>query len=910
MQMRYPSDQRAQSARVLVAISFHFDFTRLGFLGEVLRSLSEFAVAAIEVVVLTNVADAETIAPLQRLCHETLGDLCQIRSYADLANPWDLTWRHKAIISDEFIDRDHGDFTHFIYLEGDIRLTFANFCYWLEFRDLLRPAGLLPAFVRMEYRAAVGGYAASDAFWPIYVPAQSYLRINDMFLVNMPNPYNPFYLLDRELAREYVSSPSFDQGKSIDVGRWGISERAAMGLCLENVPIPFQSRYVVPISARTGKTPPFAWTLHIPNNYASNPRSPLGKVRMDSLFVGVNEAVTIDRWGVREHGEPPHLGGIKLEFDAMAAGAAPESQNLFYLVTDHDTMVYLDQQTSHLKHAPLGIAPLNLVLQTVGSQARVWTVLEEGSELRQLHFSSHDGTVNPELGRSAPDCGILPIADLVFGVRIGEHYLSASVDGLIHNDRPHCQRWEHYRFLRADSIRGLSLLRRYSWLSHDDRRILCLADQPLFLERSSPWESSALAATLAPGAIEFRRRLVFGPARLPLVSREQVITTGPSDDSRPPPHLEIRATPGGAYRFSRFAPLVHYRLAGGNAAYECLRLSLTSLVGHGGYRGAISIACDRPEESLFSYLPEELHSRVTLARISAADAAAEDGGLDPALQGRHQPILLAAPDVIFDANIVDLLIDSMLEGRGRVSVAGECAVGRGLRHFPEAPSEAGRQAMQAYLAGLGRDQAAGDRRAIQLNLTLPGPMSGEELDRLARLARCVPRHGTIIEIGAASSRSSWVLAANADPSVTVYCIEQWSEGAGEESPQSLTTFRANLAAFANVIALSGRNPGDFVGWQREIDLLVENTGKSDPARFGSLSFWRRLLRPEGVVCGRLPGGRADEVLTDVADLARNAGAELERTGNLWSFKPRSASGTGISDLRTQSPESSSGRETH
>ena len=885
--MRHPSDHGAESARILVAISFHFDFTRLGFLGEVLRSLSEFPVAAIEVVVLTNVADAETIAPLRRLCLETLGDLCTIRTEVDLASPWDLTWRHKAIISDEFIERNHGDFTHFIYLEGDIRFTFANFCYWLEFRDLLRPAGLLPAFVRMEYREAVGGYTASDAFWRVYVPAQPYLRIDDMFLVNMPNPYNPFYLLDRELAREYVTSPSFDQGKSIEVARWGISERAAMGLCLENVPIPFQSRYVVPVSARTGKTPAYAWTLHIPSNYASNPRSPLGKVRMESLFAGAAEAVAIDRWGVKEHDEPPHLASIELELDAMPEGSAPESHDLFHMVTDHDTIVYLDLGTWHLRHAPLGIAPLNLVLETVGSQARIWAVLDEGLELRELHFPSHDGTVNPQLGRSAPNCEILPIADLVFGLRIGERYLSASVDGLVSNDRPHCQRWEHYRFLRADTLRGLSLMRRYSWLSHDDRRILCLADQPLFLERSSPWESSALAGTLAPGAIEFRRGLAFGPVRLPVVSRGQVITIGQSDDSRPPPHLEIRVAPGGAHRFSRFAPLVHYRLGGDDTAYECLRLSLTSLTGHGGYLGPISIACDRPAESVLAYLPQELRSRVTFARISAADAAAEDAGLDPALQDRHQPILLAAPDVIFDASILDLLIDCILEGRTRISTVSQCAVERGLRHFPEAPSEVGRQAMQAYLAALGRDQAADDRRAIRLNPGLSGPMSGEELDHLARLAQRVPRHGTIVEIGAALGQSSWVLAANADPSVTIYCIEDWAERGGEESERSLPTFRANLAPFANVIALSGRNPVDFVGWQREIDLLVENTGASDPVLRGSLSFWRRILRPQGVVCGRLSGESADEALTEVADLAGNAGAELARTGNLWSFKPRS-----------------------
>ena len=58
----------------------------------------------------------------------------------------------------------------------------------------------------------------------------------------------------------------------------------------------------------------------------------------------------------------------------------------------------------------------------------------------------------------------------------------------------------------------------------------------------------------------------------------------------------------------------------------------------------------------------------------------------------------------------------------------------------------------------------------------------------------------------------------------------------------------------------------------------------------------------------LPADAPKALLAEV--LPANRMEELERTGNLWSFKPRSASGTGISDLRTQSPGPSSGRETH
>jgi hypothetical protein len=158
-----------------------------------------------------------------------------------------------------------------------------------EYREILRSSGLLPAFVRVEYSAALGGFVAADAFWPVYVPVQSHIRLGDTVLVNMPDPYNPFFILDVELATEYVRSRSFEREGSRALCSWGVRERAAMGLCLENVPPPFQTRYMVPVSRRTVTTPAFARVRHLPNNYANDPRSPLGKVRVDELFAGVQD---------------------------------------------------------------------------------------------------------------------------------------------------------------------------------------------------------------------------------------------------------------------------------------------------------------------------------------------------------------------------------------------------------------------------------------------------------------------------------------------------------------------------------------------------------------------------------------------------------------------------------------------
>ena len=83
--------------------------------------------------------EADELAILRQLCLEVLPNTgSQIRCHDDLADPWSLTWCHKAIISSEFIANNDGRYSHFVYLEGDIRLSLTNFCYWIEFRQLLR----------------------------------------------------------------------------------------------------------------------------------------------------------------------------------------------------------------------------------------------------------------------------------------------------------------------------------------------------------------------------------------------------------------------------------------------------------------------------------------------------------------------------------------------------------------------------------------------------------------------------------------------------------------------------------------------------------------------------------------------------------------------------------------------------
>jgi hypothetical protein len=102
----------------------------------------------------------------------------------------------------------------------------------------------------------------------------------------------------------------------------------------------------------------------------------------------------------------------------------------------------------------------------------------------------------------------------------------------------------------------MAVLRGYSWLSHSDRRIVSLADQPIDFGRGAPAESSALAATLAPGALELRRDFVFGPARIRLADRSRsfLIERSEHGEGAPPTRVHIVDASGATHSLSRYNP--------------------------------------------------------------------------------------------------------------------------------------------------------------------------------------------------------------------------------------------------------------------------------------------------------------------------------------------------------------------
>jgi hypothetical protein len=231
---------------------------------------------------------------------------------------------------------------------------------------------------------------------------------------------------------------------------------------------------------------------------------------------------------------------------------------------------------------------------------------------------------------------------------------------------------------------------------------------------------------------------------------------------------------------------VHYRLSGNDKVYEAFQRSLTSLTRQGRYRGAISIACDRQAAELRPYIPDELGARIT-ARQIATENGAPDAGLEQALRDRHQPILLAPPDAIFEVDILDLLIDGLLQGRRVLTLGDAAPASATARESPPDPA-------------------------------LPGPLGQAELMQLTLLAERVPARGCIVETGTASARTSHLLASAARAGTALYCLDDWDDVA-------LASFQGTLAAFPHAIALPGRNPRDFLGWQREVICWSRTAGR-------------------------------------------------------------------------------------
>jgi hypothetical protein len=133
------------------------------------------------------------------------------------------------------------------------------------------------------------------------------------------------------------------------------------------------------------------------------------------------------------------------------------SQNYYHLVSHHDTILCADLSSKHIRHAPFGIAPWNLVFELVGDRGRLMmTGVEVPPPGCQMSFAEPGGEFRLNADGTAFDCQIESFADDSIGILAAGKYVTADWGGTVVNDRDWCREWERFCLVRADTVEALA----------------------------------------------------------------------------------------------------------------------------------------------------------------------------------------------------------------------------------------------------------------------------------------------------------------------------------------------------------------------------------------------------------------------------------------------------------------------
>ena len=191
-----------------------------------------------------------------------------------LQDPYHLTWEHKKYMQ-SFLD---SDFTHFMYLEGNLLYTQKNLDYWIRNREIFERNGLnfIPAIHRV--RLAEGKTWSLDPTKKQSI-AQQY-EIEGKRYISMQEPYQGMFLMNRQDVAEHMQTDYYHIGQK---GWWGIRESANLGNMFVNVPQNFGHRMLLCLNEF-----PDSWIPHFGTDYQADPQSPHAKVTVEEVFINGN----------------------------------------------------------------------------------------------------------------------------------------------------------------------------------------------------------------------------------------------------------------------------------------------------------------------------------------------------------------------------------------------------------------------------------------------------------------------------------------------------------------------------------------------------------------------------------------------------------------------------------------------
>jgi hypothetical protein len=268
--------------RLLICVTFHYNRNRLKYLKKVLKGFVNIYKNS-HIYIITNTFNQFELSNIKlAFPPHLINDIILIKSFKVRGHPHNLILCHKKFLFSEFIEKKK--FTHFLHTEDDMLFNKKNFEYWTHYRQILKKYNNLPSFFRFEKTKENSEPKSTDVSFRILWFLIPKRIIKDYIFINMPNPSQSNYLIDKDLAEEMIKFPPNIKRHYFLNSNTGIRETTDYGPIFSIVPDLFISKNLVPILSTNYQIIPDCLIEHLPANYAKNNNTKMGKISLKKMI--------------------------------------------------------------------------------------------------------------------------------------------------------------------------------------------------------------------------------------------------------------------------------------------------------------------------------------------------------------------------------------------------------------------------------------------------------------------------------------------------------------------------------------------------------------------------------------------------------------------------------------------------
>lgn len=173
------------------------------------------------------------------------------------------------------------------------------------------------------------------------------------------------------------------------------------------------------------------------------------------------------------------------------------------------------------------------------------------------------------------------------------------------------------------------------------------------------------------------------------------------------------------------------------------------------------------------------------------------------------------------------------------------------------------------------------------DLNITGFTTESELKQIEEWASSVEKNGVIVEIGSYLGRSSIAWALSCDPSVKVFCIDQFGTNI-ITNISDFEIFNKNTQHIKNIIPIKGSSPHDIVYPGLPIDIFFLDAAHTNPSDLDNLEYFIPFIKQGGLLCGHdyntgaMPPAIEENIL--MLEKKFNQSVKLYPETTLWSFR--------------------------